>query len=118
MRAWFMNHCFSTSVLIFLSLTSVDVLFVIFSRAFERSSRFTAPASFKESKMASTYFGLPHLIFEDVPQFVLALVRKKKLATHTQRELILFFWVAGYCARRGLKKRRKQGGGGKLGGKK
>lgn len=90
MRVWWDMHSASAACILILSLSNIDVLFVLFSGAFGEHELFMMPIS-KLSKNAVHYYGLPQHFLEDVPQLVLQLVSFRSSCTtahthtHTKR---------------------------------
>lgn len=78
MRLWFDKYAASVACILILSLTNIDVMFVLFSGAFGEFELCMMPIS-KLSKNEVHVFGIPQHFLEDIPQFVLQLVNKNNI---------------------------------------
>ena len=72
MRVWFDDNAAITACVLLLSLSNIDVMFILFSRSFGGAEPFMMPIS-KLSQSAVHYYGIPQHVLEDIPQLVLQL---------------------------------------------
>lgn len=85
MRDWWDDNSALSACIMILSLTNIDVMFVLFSGAFGGHESFMMPIS-KLSRSTVHYYGIPQHILEDIPQLFLQLVNGLILFIIASRE--------------------------------